>query len=397
MIGKTGKAGKIGFLINPIAGMGGSVGLKGTDGLAGEAKARGARPRAAERARACLFLLSREAEALLFFTASCEMGERALQECGLHYGVVYEATRETSSTDTKAACHAFLEKGVDLILFCGGDGTARDVACIAGSVPILGIPAGVKMHSGVFAVSPQAAAELALGFVLGGLKARETEIVDVDEELYRAGELRTKLYATARTPYLPVLVSERKRIYSSASEEEFKDQIALFASEFMRDGSAYIVGAGTTTSRIAERLGIEKTLLGVDVIQNGNLIIRDAGEKDLLGLLDREKSVKIILSPIGAQGFILGRGSQQVSASVLRRVGRENLIIVSTPHKLAELSHLLVDTGDAELDRCLAGKRLVVTGYRIAQRKETLAASMLPDLNQHSQSRWSFKESAKLG
>ena len=250
----------------------------------------------------------------------------------------------------------------------------------AGQVPILGIPAGVKMHSGVFAVSPEAAAELTLGFVRGEFKARDTEVVDVDEELYRSGDLQTRLYSIAKTPYQPVLVQDRKRIYSSSSEEEFKDQIALFAGEFMRDGSAYILGAGTTTGRIAEHLGVEKTLLGVDVVQDGKLIMKDASEKDLLDLLDRDKSVKIIVSPIGAQGFILGRGSQQISAAVLRRVGTENLIIVSTPHKLAELSHLLVDTGDPDMDRSLSGKRLVVTGYRIAQRKETLAASMLPDL-----------------
>ncbi len=376
----AGRIGRIGFLINPIAGMGGAVGLKGTDGLAKEARARGARPRAADRARACLRLLSRDAKNLHFFTASGEMGEWALGECELHYEVVYEAPQESGSKDTKAACQAFLESGADLILFCGGDGTARDVASETDQVPILGIPAGVKMHSGVFAVSPEAAAELTLGFVRGELKARDTEIVDVDEELYRSGVLQTRLYSIAKTPYQPVLVQDRKRVYSSSSEEEFKDQIAIFACEFMRDGSAYIMGAGTTTGRIAEHLGVEKTLLGVDVVQNGKLILKDAAEKDLLDLLDMVKSAKIIVSPIGAQGFILGRGSQQISAAVLERVGPENLIIVSTPHKLAELSRLLVDTGDPDLDRSLGGKRLIVTGYRIAQRKETLAASMLPDL-----------------
>jgi len=370
------RAGKIGFLINPIAGMGGAVGLKGTDGLAAAARARGAKPQAAVRARACLHLLSREAD-LLFFTASGEMGEDVLLQCGLQYTVAYVARDESSSEDTKLACQAFLENGVDLILFCGGDGTARDVASSAGICPILGIPAGVKMHSGVFAISPQAAAELALGFVRGELLARDTEIVDVDEELYRAGELQTRLYAIAKTPYQPVLVQERKRIYSASCEEEFKDQIALFASRFMRDGSAYILGAGTTTARIAELLGVEKTLLGVDVIREGKLLQKDASERDLLALLEREKSVKVIVSPIGAQGFILGRGSQQISASVLRRIGGENLIIVSTPHKLAELPQLLVDTGDLEMDRILAGKRMVVTGYRIAQRKDTAAASAL--------------------
>jgi predicted polyphosphate/ATP-dependent NAD kinase len=374
---------KIGFLVNPIAGMGGAVGLKGTDGQAQEAVVRGAKPLAPERAEACLRLLAPQAHSLLFLTASGEMGERVLKECGLDCSVVYEAPLQSSADDTKAACKAFLKHGVDLVLFCGGDGTARDVASVAGQVPVLGIPAGVKMHSGVFAISPEAAAELALGYIKGELKTRDTEVVDVDEELYRAGELQTKLYCTARTPYRPVLVQERKRIYASADEEEFKDQIALFAREFMRDGSAYILGAGTTTARIAEIMGLEKTLLGVDVVQDEKLIIKDASERDLLDLLDKvpdkekEKSVKIIVSPTGAQGFILGRGSQQISAEVLRRVGAENLIIISTPHKLSELSHLQVYTGDPELDRALAGRMLVVTGYRMAQRKEVRAASDL--------------------
>ncbi len=359
--------------------MGGAVGLKGTDGLALEALARGAQPLAPERAKACLRLMALQAENILFLTASGEMGERALDECCLRFSVVYKAHEHSSAEDTKSACNAFLEQDVNMILFCGGDGTARDVASVSRSVPLLGIPAGVKMHSGVFAISPEAAAELSLGYLRGELKTRETEIVDVDEELYRGGELQTKLYSTSMTPYKPVLVQERKRIYSSRSEEEFKDQIALFAKEFMRDGSAYILGAGTTTARIADMLGLEKTLLGVDVVQDGHLILKDASEQDLLRLLDREKNVKIIVSPIGAQGFILGRGSQQISAKVLQRVGVENLIIVSTPHKLAELKRLLVDTGDAKLDKMLSGRLLVVTGYRMAQRKDVMAAS---DLNQ---------------
>ena len=369
--------GRIGFLVNPIAGMGGPVGLKGTDGLAEEAIAMGARPRAMERARACLDLLSKERDAILFFTASGSMGESCLEECGLDYKVVYSALPVTSSRDTIRTCQAFLDEGVDLILFCGGDGTARDVAGIAGSTPILAIPAGVKMHSGVFAASPQAAADLVIRFLNGELNLRDTEIVDVDEEFYRAGILQTKLYALAKTPYLPVLVAERKRIYISDQEDEFKDQIALFASEFMRDGSAYIIGAGTTTSRIADILGLEKTLLGVDVVKDGRLMITDASEQDLLELLDRETRVMIIISPIGAQGFILGRGNQQLSAEVIRRVGIDKLIIISTPHKLAEIPYLLVDTGDEDLDESLAGKRQVVTGYRIAQMKDTLAASRL--------------------
>ena len=370
------KTAKVGFIINPIAGLGGRVGLKGTDGLAGQALAKGAIPQSEERARACLQHLNCKGTGAQFFTAGGRMGENALASCGMAHEVIYRPPQQSGPADTIAACREFGIREVDLILFCGGDGTARDVASAISDIPILGIPAGVKMHSGVFAISPQAAAELAVRYLKGEIKLRQTEIVDVDEDLYRSGELATRLYAAAQTPYQPALVQERKRIYLSGDEEEFKDQIALFAAEFMRDGSAYVIGAGTTTTRIAERLDLEKTLLGVDVIKNGRLIMKDASEKDLLALLDKEAKVKIIVSPIGAQGFILGRGSQQISPAVLRRVGEENLIIVSTPHKMAEIPRLLVDTGDADLDALIAKKRLVVVGYRLAQRKETAAASI---------------------
>lgn len=353
------------------------MGLKGTDGLAHEAAARGAKPIAPERARSFLELLAQDPGAgnLLFLTASGEMGENLLKNFGLRCKVVYVSPDKSGAEDTRAACEELRDQNADLILFCGGDGTARDVASSAGDIPILGIPAGVKMHSGVFAISPQAAAELTLAYAKGDLKVRETEIVDVDEELYRKGELQTRLYAVARTPYKPVLVQERKRIYSSQSEDEFKDQIAIFAKEFMRDGSAYILGAGTTTAKIAEIMGLEKTLLGVDVIQDGRMVIKDASEQELLDLLDSVKRAMIIVSPIGAQGFILGRGSQQISPNVVRGAGIKNLIIVATPHKLEEIDSLLVDTGDSWLDRELSGKRQVVTGYRIAQLKDLKAAS----------------------
>ena len=365
----------MGFLINPVAGMGGAVGLKGTDKLVAEARKRGARPVSPDRAKAALEALRGQGLELLFFTASGEMGERVLRESGFEYQVVYQAPEDTGAEDSRTACKAFLDRKVDLVVFCGGDGTARDVTSAAEDMPILGIPAGVKMHSGVFAISPEAAADLIKGYLRGELRLRETEIVDVDEEMYRSGILEARLYGLARTPYKPALVQERKQIYRSDNEEEFKDQIAIFASEFMRDGSAYIIGAGTTTSKIGTVLEIEKTLLGVDVVRGGKLICKDASEKDLLSILDEVEKAKIIISPIGAQGFVLGRGSQQISPKVLRRVGPDNLIIVATPHKLRDTPYLLVDTGDPELDKMLSGRRQVVTGYRMAQLKQVMATS----------------------
>ncbi|ABK15054.1 ATP-NAD kinase family protein [Methanothrix thermoacetophila] len=370
---------KLGFLINPIAGMGGAVGLKGTDGVAALAERLGAAPVSkdrAERAFRRLLELSRGDIPAQLLTAGGPMGEGLLQELDVEHYVVHTPREKTTAEDTKRTCSVFASENVDLILFCGGDGTARDVASVSGDMPILGIPSGVKMHSGVFAVSPEAAADLAFGYIKGELRTRETEIADVDEEHYRKGELVVRLYGTARTPYLPALVQQRKQVYASSDEEHFKLEIAQFAREFMSDGSYYILGAGTTTAKIAELIGCEKTLLGVDVIRNGRTVLKDASESDLLELLGEiDGGVRIIVSPIGAQGFILGRGSQQISPRVLRIVGPEKLILIATPHKLRDLKYLLVDTGDVEIDRALAGRRQVVTGYRMAQLKEVRAAS----------------------
>ncbi|MBC7079364.1 MAG: ATP-NAD kinase family protein [Methanothrix sp.] len=370
---------KLGFLINPIAGMGGAVGLKGTDGVAALAERLGAAPVSkdrAERAFRRLLELSRGDIPAQLLTAGGPMGEGLLQELDVEHYVVHTPREKTTAEDTKRTCSVFASENVDLILFCGGDGTARDVASVSGDMPILGIPSGVKMHSGVFAVSPEAAADLAFGYIKGELRTRETEIADVDEEHYRKGELVVRLYGTARTPYLPALVQQRKQVYASSDEEHFKLEIAQFAREFMSDGSYYILGAGTTTAKIAELIGCEKTLLGVDVIRNGRTVLKDASESDLLELLGEiDGGVRIIVSPIGAQGFILGRGNQQISPRVLRIVGPEKLILIATPHKLRDLKYLLVDTGDVEIDRALAGRRQVVTGYRMAQLKEVRAAS----------------------
>jgi predicted polyphosphate/ATP-dependent NAD kinase len=359
--------------------MGGAVGLKGTDGVAALAERLGAAPVSkdrAERAFRRLLELSRGDIPAQLLTAGGPMGEGLLQELDVEHYVVHTPREKTTAEDTKRTCSVFASENVDLILFCGGDGTERDVASVSGDMPILGIPSGVKMHSGVFAVSPEAAADLAFGYIKGELRTRETEIADVDEEHYRKGELVVRLYGTARTPYLPALVQQRKQVYASSDEEHFKLEIAQFAREFMSDGSYYILGAGTTTAKIAELIGCEKTLLGVDVIRNGRTVLKDASESDLLELLGEiDGGVRIIVSPIGAQGFILGRGSQQISPRVLRIVGPEKLILIATPHKLRDLKYLLVDTGDVEIDRALAGRRQVVTGYRMAQLKEVRAAS----------------------
>jgi predicted polyphosphate/ATP-dependent NAD kinase len=360
---------RIGFIVNPVAGMGGSVGLKGTDGMVAEAVRRGAEPHAADRAGITLGSL-RQMTGLLFFTCSWGMGEDILKKTGMqNYVVRYQAPEMSTADDTKRAATAFLHEGVDLILFCGGDGTARDIFDAVGrDVPILGIPAGVKMYSGVFAVDPATAATIVAGGQPGVI--RDAELLDVDEEAYRAGELRTHLYGIARVPGIPGNVQVSKQVFEEADEGRAKEEIARFIAGIMQPGTLYILGAGTTTEVIAERIGVKKTLLGVDAVKNGQLVAIDADERTLLGLLAKEKDVRIIISPIGAQGFVFGRGTQQLSAGVLRRVGIPNVIIVATPHKLRETPVLYLDTGDSSLDASFGDSVQVVSGYRIAQRKK---------------------------
>ena len=360
---------RIGLIVNPVAGMGGSVGLKGTDGNVEEARLRGAVPHAMDRAMIALALLAKSPD-LAFVTCSGAMGEDALKEAGItRYQVLYHYSGESSSADTKKAVRTFLEAGVDLVLFCGGDGTARDVFDVTGTdLPLLGIPAGVKMYSAVFAVDPASAADLVLASDRHHL--RDAEVMDVDENAYRAGNLKTRLYGIARAPALAGKIQPAKQVYEEQDEERAKAAIAQFIDEIMLTGTLYIIGAGTTTEAIARRLGLKKTLLGVDAIRDRMPVAADCDEKTLLRLVEKYPDARIILSPIGAQGFILGRGNQQISARLIRKLGIKNLIIIATPHKLAEIPYLYIDSGDADLDREFGDTIQVISGYRIAQRKK---------------------------
>ena len=374
---------RIGFLINPVAGMGGTVGLKGTDNLYDEAKMRGAVPGSQKRALKTLELIREKG--FHFITCSGPMGEDALIEAGIkEFTVIYRTPESSSARDTRKACRRFLEAGVDMVLFCGGDGTARDVYdVVRDTIPILGIPAGVKMYSSVFAVSPRAAADIMKNLSLfqdepnRKTPIRETEVMDVDEEAYRSGEFKTRLYGFAKSPYIPGLVQAAKQLFEEHEEERAKEEISRFLAEVIRGTPdiLYILGPGTTTGAIAHQCGSGKTLLGFDALKDCCLVQTDLNEMDMLALLEREKTVRLIISVIGAQGSVLGRGTQQVSPAVLRRIGVENIIIVATPHKLKETPLLFFDTGDQDLDRAFGDHITVISGYRIAQRKSVATDS----------------------
>ncbi len=357
----------IGLVVNPFAGLGGRVGLKGTDGLADRALALGAEPLAPERAAAALAPLA--GHGLRFVTASGEMGEGPLVQAGIaDFECVYEPDVPSTAADTRAACRAFLDAGVDLVLFCGGDGTARDVADAVGTaVPVLGIPAGVKMYSSVFALDPGTVARVVLAD--GPAWLADAEVIDVDEEAYRANDFRTVLHAIVRTPSAPGLVQASKRVFEEADEDRARAAIGQFIVDAMRPGVLYVLGPGTTTGAVAERLGLKATLLGFDAVLDGRLVGADLAEKDLLALLGDGREARLVLSVIGAQGFVIGRGTQVVTPTVLRRIGLEHLIVLGTPGKLARTPRLHIDTGDPALDRSFGPHLRVVTGYGIAQRK----------------------------
>ncbi len=359
---------RLGLIVNPVAGMGGRVGLKGTDGQETLDKARdlGAVSTAPSRAVEALARLTRLKDAMEIVAYPHEMGENEAREAGFDPTVIGEISRgKTTPEDTRAAASEMMRLGVDLILFTGGDGTARDIhQAVNGEVPVLGIPAGVKIQSGVFAITPSRAGDITARYMSGDLTTvQELEIMDIDEEDYRDNRLSTRLYGYLRVPYEEALIQGSKKA-TEGSEGIGLDAIASEVVEGMEEDTLYIIGPGTTTRPIAEELGLEKTLLGVDVVENGRLVASDVNEETLLRLIQGRRA-KIIVTVIWGQGFIFGRGNQQISPEVIRRVGAENLIIVASPGKLASLRGrvLLVDTGDLEVDAMLSGYRKVVIGY----------------------------------
>jgi len=353
----------LGLIINPIAGMGGKVGLKGTDGKGTleEAVRRGAEPKAWERAYAALKPL--RLKDVQWATWGGQMGEALLAELGFSFRVLGRpGGAQTSAGDTREAASAMEAAGVGLLVFVGGDGTAVDIVEVVDMrIPVLGVPSGVKMYSAVFASTPQAAAELMGAYASGEAPLTEREVMDIDEEAYRGGRLDASLKGYAKTPFKARLVLSEKTAGSVPDEEPAKDGIAERVLGEMKPGSLYIMGPGSTVGRIAERGGLGKTLLGVDLVRDGELLAGDVDEETILRNLGDDNW--IILSPLGGQGSILGRGNQQISAEVVRRVGLGHIILVSTPHKLQGLSSLAVDTGDSELDDELRGFRRVITGF----------------------------------
>ena len=392
---------KIGLIINPVAGMGGSVGLKGTDHVVEEALRRGAVPGSEKRAETALRELLPYKDELLICTGAGHMGGELAQRMGFRTEVLpvgtdtgaADAPADTADTvisadlktpadidipaasafcfatagsDTIALGKRLLNEQADLLLFAGGDGTARDIYQAVGTELVcVGIPAGVKIHSPVYAKNPGAAGKLAAMWMSGWIKRyEEKEVLDIDEDAYRSGHINTALYGYLKIPAERALTQNRKAP-TPLSDEAAIESIAYEVTDHMEPDVVYLVGAGTTTRGVMKKLGLPNTLIGVDVVENGKVLENDAYGERILSHI-RGKRAKLILTVTGGQGFLFGRGNQQLTPEVIRTVGKENLIILATSSKLAELrgNPLLVDTGDDALNEELCGYYRVITGYK---------------------------------
>ena len=363
---------KLGLLINPVAGMGGSVGLKGTDHMVEEAIRRGAKPRANDRVRQALKELLEIKNELEIVTCPGDMGEDTAKSMGFRTTVLHTGGRrslkdlfDSSRTDTIVLSKAMEEAGVDLLLFAGGDGTARDIYEGVGTeLPALGIPAGVKIHSPVYAKNPQSAGDLAKLWLTGKVtKTAEQEVLDIDEELYRQEIINTRLYGYQSVPLEHVFTQNRKAP-TPLSETASIESIAHEIVEHMEEDTYYLIGAGTTTRGVMQMLGLKNTLIGVDLIRNKELVANDIYGDKILDFI-KGKKTKLIVTVTGGQGFLFGRGNQQITPEVIREIGKENIIILATKAKIAEFHHqpFLVDTPDEELNKELCGYYRVITAY----------------------------------
>ena len=356
---------KLGLIVNPVAGLGGSVGLKGTDGMVQEALRRGAEPQAEVRARTALTELLPLRESITIYTGSGPLGGDLAQELGFNCERMACSAGETSAEDTVALVKWLQEEKMDLIVFAGGDGTARDICAAAKEDAVfLGIPAGVKIHSPVYARSPLSAGQLACLFLQEKTTAtHECEVLDINEEHYRNEMIDTKLYGYLRIPK-DERFTQNKKSGTPASEEESILSIAARVVDDMEDGVFYLIGAGTTTRAVMQELELPNTLIGVDLVRDRQLVENDVYGKRILDLTAGSK-VKLVVTVTGGQGFLFGRGNQQLTPEVLRAVGKENLIILATKEKIFRLKGqpLLVDTGDAELDKMLSGYYQVICDY----------------------------------
>ena len=374
-VATIGIAMRVGIVVNPDAGLGGRLGFKGSDGRAKEAREAGAQDRAGPRMAQCLdkfesLLISSLNRGKIIpgiYALDGRMGGNWIPN---EYNSIGDTPDITSADDTIKLVKQLIDCDVDVILYAGGDGTTRDIVNALGEhkIPLIGVPGGVKMHSGCFATTPNAAAEVLFSFVVGDLMSSITEVMDLDEEVYLTGQWKVRMYGEALTPASPRFMQGAKQQVERSSEAEIIEGLANHINELISNKPDLMVvwGSGGTLRLIGQLIGHELTLLGID-IQHQNKIHADLNEQELIRILSSHDGDKLLLlSPMGGQGFLIGRGNLQLSPDVLRIVGVESILGVATPAKLMGLSHVRIDTGDESLDEEFRTRKFVkmLQGYR---------------------------------
>ena len=370
---------RIGILANPDAGLGGRLALKGSDGQAELARSKGAEDRSGPRLESMLRHFSSihrgEYGKIEWVTSSGRMGTEWIPS-DFQIGTiseVHESPGETSASDTGEAVEKLIASEIELLVYSGGDGTTRDIVSSlsdldSSELPVIGVPSGVKMHSGCFASSPKAAAEVLSAWLHGDLLVSSTEVLDLDEDLYRGGQWVVRLYAEAYSPNSPRWMQGSKELVQTESEEEIIIGLADHIRDSFFDDSRLIIwGSGGTLREIGANLDFELTTLGIDATVGLNQVGTDLDESGILEILESHQGpTTLLLSPMGGQGFLIGRGNLQLSPEVLRSIGPENILGVVTPAKLLTVRALRIETGDEGLDREFAKMRYmkVLQGYR---------------------------------
>ena len=387
---------RIGIVVNPDAGLGGRLGFKGSDGRAAEARAAGAEDRAGPRMTLALdslhtllsSSLNRSDAAMECFGWNGRMGGSWVPETqnNMTFTSIGETPKETSVADTEKLVTALINTEVEAILYAGGDGTTRDIANTlekigkeAQEIPLIGVPGGVKMHSGCFATTPKAAAEVTLAFMIGDLRCAITEVMDLDEEIYQEGVWKVRMYGEAWTPSSPRFMQGAKEQVERTSEADTIEGLAQHVKSLLSSENDLMVvwGSGGTLRRMGDFCGHQLTLLGIDILGplvNGERkLYSDLNEQQLLDILSSHVDENgnprprlLLLSPMGGQGFLIGRGNLQLSPDVLRMIGIDNILGVATPAKLIGLNAVRIDTGEVELDQVFQKKRFmkILQGFR---------------------------------
>lgn len=362
---------KLGVLVNPFAGIGGALALKGSDGadIRAQALAMGAQQLAPEKMARALADIAASGLDVQVYTAAGDMGEHSCIQAGLSCEVVFTPeAAQTEARDTQAAAAVLLANNLDLLVFAGGDGTARNLCDVIGNkVPVLGVPAGCKIHSGVYAVTPGAAAKVITLMARGELVSQfDAEVRDIDEDAFRQGKVQARHYGEMRVPH-ELQYIQAVKMGGREHEELVLDDIAAYVSEMLDDDEErfYVMGSGSTVAAIMDAAGLDNTLLGVDVVHQGRVVASDVTATQLLDIT-YGKPTRLVITLIGGQGHILGRGNQQLSPAFIRQLGKENMLVVATKAKLQALEGrpLRLDSGDSDLDALLAGSVQVITGYQ---------------------------------